>query len=44
MSFRYGNLMVFQIQLSKDIAAVPLTRDYIYDFERQSSPHRIAAQ
>jgi cyclopropane-fatty-acyl-phospholipid synthase len=44
MSFRYGNLMVFQIQLSKNINAVPLTRDYIYEFERQSSPHRIAAQ
>jgi cyclopropane-fatty-acyl-phospholipid synthase len=44
MSFRYGNLMVFQIQLSKDIGAVPLTRDYMYEFERQSSPYRIAAQ
>jgi cyclopropane-fatty-acyl-phospholipid synthase len=44
MSFRYGNLMVFQIQLSRDIDAVPLTRDYMYEFERQSSPHRIAAQ
>jgi cyclopropane-fatty-acyl-phospholipid synthase len=44
MGFRYGNLMVFQIQLSKDLVAVPLTRDYIYEFERQSSPHRMAAQ
>jgi cyclopropane-fatty-acyl-phospholipid synthase len=44
MSFRYGNLMVFQIQLSKDLVAVPLTRDYMYEFERQSSPHRMAAQ
>jgi cyclopropane-fatty-acyl-phospholipid synthase len=29
-SFRYYGLVVFQIQLIKDIDAVPLTRDYIY--------------
>ncbi len=27
--FRYGNLMVFQIQLAKRLDAIPLTRDYI---------------
>jgi cyclopropane-fatty-acyl-phospholipid synthase len=27
--FRYGGLMVFQVQLSKKIDAVPYTRDYI---------------
>ena len=27
--FRHGGLMVFQIQLAKSLAAVPLTRDYI---------------
>jgi cyclopropane-fatty-acyl-phospholipid synthase len=32
--FRYGGLMVFQIQLAKQIDAVPLTRDYIVDRER----------
>jgi cyclopropane-fatty-acyl-phospholipid synthase len=28
--FRYGGLAVFQIQLVKDINAVPLTREYMY--------------
>ncbi len=31
--FRYGGLMVFQIQLAKNIDAVPLTRDYITEKE-----------
>lgn len=31
MSFRYDDLMVFQIQLSKTLDAVPLTRDYIFN-------------
>ena len=35
VAFRRGNLMVFQIQLSKDLDAVPQTRDYIADFERR---------
>lgn len=34
MSFRHGDMMVFQIQLAKTHAAVPLTRDYITDDER----------
>ncbi|MEA1943437.1 MAG: cyclopropane-fatty-acyl-phospholipid synthase family protein [Pseudomonadota bacterium] len=34
MSFREGELMVFQIQLAKQHDAVPLTRDYITDFDR----------
>jgi cyclopropane-fatty-acyl-phospholipid synthase len=29
-SFRYYGLVVFQIQLMKNIDAVPLTREYIY--------------
>jgi cyclopropane-fatty-acyl-phospholipid synthase len=29
-SFRYYGLVVFQIQLAKDINAVPITRDYMY--------------
>lgn len=29
MAFRHGGIEVFQIQLAKDQAAVPLTRDYI---------------
>jgi cyclopropane-fatty-acyl-phospholipid synthase len=32
--FRHGGLLNFQIQLSKRIDAVPLTRDYIVDWER----------
>jgi cyclopropane-fatty-acyl-phospholipid synthase len=30
MGFRHQGLCVFQLQLAKNIAAVPLTRDYIY--------------
>jgi cyclopropane-fatty-acyl-phospholipid synthase len=30
MSFRYDTLMVWQIQLSKRLETVPLTRDYLY--------------
>lgn len=33
-SFRYGGLMVFQIQLTRSLGAVPLTRDYITEAER----------
>lgn len=29
VGFRYGGLMVFQIQIAKRQDAVPLTRDYI---------------
>jgi cyclopropane-fatty-acyl-phospholipid synthase len=32
--FRHGGLVNFQIQLSKRIDAVPLTRDYVVDWER----------
>ena len=35
IGFRYENLMVFQLQLTKDQKAVPLTRDYIGEAERQ---------
>ncbi len=34
-SFRYGGLEVFQIQLAKDVARLPLTRDYIVEAERR---------
>ena len=34
MMFRYWHQMVFQIQLAKRIDTVPLTRDYISDWER----------
>jgi cyclopropane-fatty-acyl-phospholipid synthase len=34
LGFRYASLAVFQIQLSHQQAAVPLTRDYITGSER----------
>jgi cyclopropane-fatty-acyl-phospholipid synthase len=33
MSFRYGRLAVFQIQLTKRLATLPITRDYIHEWE-----------
>jgi len=33
-TFRYGPQAVFQVQLSRSVDAVPLTRDYIYDAGR----------
>lgn len=40
MAFRHGGLMVFQLQLAKTLEAVPLTRDYIFTAEHQSSTLR----
>jgi len=37
MDFRHLGGMVFQIQLAKSIDAVPLTRDYMFDWEREAS-------
>ena len=34
MGFRYDNQMVFQMQLTKSLDAVPITRDYMFDWER----------
>jgi cyclopropane-fatty-acyl-phospholipid synthase len=34
-AFRYGGQVVFQIQFAKRQDAVPLTRDYIGEFESQ---------
>ena len=34
MGFRYQNLMVFQLQLTKDQKALPFTRDYMHEAER----------
>jgi cyclopropane-fatty-acyl-phospholipid synthase len=36
MSFRYRDLMVFQVQLARRVDIVPLTRDYIFDHELRS--------
>jgi cyclopropane-fatty-acyl-phospholipid synthase len=35
IGFRHQNLMVFQMQLAKDQAALPLTRNYMYEGERE---------
>jgi cyclopropane-fatty-acyl-phospholipid synthase len=37
VAFRRQDLMVFQIQLAKAVDAVPLTRDYMLDWERAHS-------
>jgi cyclopropane-fatty-acyl-phospholipid synthase len=34
-AFRHGNLVVFQIQLAKHLAALPITRDYIPQTEAE---------
>ena len=34
MAFRYGSLMVFQLQLTKRVDALPLTRDHMFVQER----------
>lgn len=34
VDFRYLGTMVFQIQLTRDIEALPVTRDYMLDWER----------
>jgi cyclopropane-fatty-acyl-phospholipid synthase len=41
ISFRRMNQMVFQVQLARKQEAVPLTRDYVTDFERA---HRAQAE
>jgi cyclopropane-fatty-acyl-phospholipid synthase len=38
MGFRHQGLVVFQIQLAKSIDALPMTRDYILDWERGKAP------
>ncbi|MEE2661452.1 MAG: cyclopropane-fatty-acyl-phospholipid synthase family protein [Pseudomonadota bacterium] len=35
LGFRYENLMVFQLQVAKSLNAVPLTRDYMFEWERK---------
>jgi hypothetical protein len=37
LAFRYGGLMVFQAQLARQLDSVPLTRDYMYEREREGS-------
>ena len=45
LSFRQGGMMIFQIQLARHQAAVPLTRDYIYEAEHaEPARSRLAAE
>jgi cyclopropane-fatty-acyl-phospholipid synthase len=39
--FRYGGLMVFQAQLARRLDSVPLTRDYVFERERERERLRI---
>ncbi len=42
-NFRFGGIAVFQIQLSKQLGTVPLTRDYIAEWERAHTVRESAA-
>jgi cyclopropane-fatty-acyl-phospholipid synthase len=43
LSFRHDYNMVFQMQLSRGIRNVPLTRDYMFDWERQHAAKNAAS-
>jgi cyclopropane-fatty-acyl-phospholipid synthase len=43
IAFRHGGHMVFQLQLTKRVDAVPLTRDYLTDFDRKAASRRTRA-
>jgi cyclopropane-fatty-acyl-phospholipid synthase len=42
MSFRYGGMMVFQMQLARTVDALPRTRDYMFEYERRTARLRAA--
>ena len=47
VGFRHQCLMVFQLQLAKDLQAIPLSRDYMYETERnlrQRDGHSVPAR
>ena len=51
VAFRKQGHMNFQIQMARDVSAVPLTRDYMFDWERshgmpavEAPPQQVAAQ
>ena len=46
LSFRYMNQMVFQMQIARQQHAVPLTRDYMFEWEQavRQAPSRRAAE
>ena len=37
LSFRHGYNMVWQMQMARDIEAVPVTRDYMFNWEREAA-------
>jgi len=42
VSFEYGGLVNYQLQFSRSRDALPLTRDYMFDGERElREPHRV---
>ncbi|NMG41532.1 methyltransferase domain-containing protein [Chelativorans sp. ZYF759] len=41
-SFRWSDLMVFQIQLTKGNGTTPMTRDYMVDTERELARHDVS--
>jgi cyclopropane-fatty-acyl-phospholipid synthase len=43
VAFRYMGQMVFQMQIARRQDAVPLTRDYITEFERANGGRVVAA-
>lgn len=43
MTFRYEGLMVFQVQLTRNLHAVPLTRDCMYEWEHSQNRKRAEA-
>ena len=43
VTFRHRGHMVFQIQLAKRVDSVPLTRDYIYEWEQRHRRREMAA-
>ena len=42
LSFRYDYNMVFQMQMARGISTVPMTRDYMFDWERQAAQRKPA--
>ena len=38
LSFRNQGMLVFQMQMAKAVDTVPLTRDYMFDWERAHGP------
>ncbi len=44
MGFRYGGLMVFQLQLTKKLETLPLTRDYMFEAEAETALSALARE